>query len=220
VYRLVRVLKLAPLAFAELRAAEPGDPAAAVLGRDEPRQRIWLRQAAPPRPTSDAVVTDAPAVTEPAERRCLFLFTLAGGYARCGLLGARPLACRTYPTWPGTGRVELRGDRVCPELSFPHGAGAEGLDWAARWAERRAWQAADELLVAAWNGQVESLPWTEEPAAEHYLAFVLRLQARADAWHTRRQQPPLVAMARVVSELVAAAEPEPEVEPEPAPTSD
>lgn len=192
----MRQLKLSPLAFCELRPAPGDDPAAAVLGRDEPRQRPWLRRSQGP---GD-------------ERPCLFLLPLAGDFARCGLLDHRPHACRVYPTALRGQTIELRGERVCPALSFPEGPTAADLDWAARWRELLDWRQVDGLVAGAWNGQVEALPRVEEPMAENYLAFVLRIQARTQVWLTERGEPPVVAAARSLAELAAAAEPEIDLE--------
>jgi Fe-S-cluster containining protein len=91
---------------------------------------------------------------ERAERACVFWLDLPNGYGRCGIYGARPNVCRTYPAYLRDGAVHIRQDAVCPTGAWS----VAGLDiplWRAELERGELEKRVYEVVVRKWNERVD-----------------------------------------------------------------
>jgi Fe-S-cluster containining protein len=137
VWRISRGLQLDPSSFlVAWQEEEPGTDGFR-LEPDGPRftlvrdKRSWARQRS----------------------ACVFLMSLPGGQARCGIYGQRPVACRSYPMLLVNGGVVLRDDLMCPPGAW---STADVRDPAWRDALQQAAMQYDvyQVIVNHWNGRV------------------------------------------------------------------
>ncbi len=108
------------------------------------------------------------------KRPCVFLVTLGGDNARCGVYAERPIVCQTYPMSIKQLRVVQRTDALCPPDSWWPSDVAHPV-WQGKLHELQMHFDIYAEVVARWNARVTVASAAQHFALADYLNYLINV---------------------------------------------